>query len=383
MGDILSWLRIFIKPLSNERGEVGDYIKEEFTDEEKAALGEVDDSTNGEGEGAGKTQDELDAEAKAKSDAEAEEKAKTDAEGKSKTEEEQKPDAETQAVIEKEGGKLVTENGKQYVVDEDGAKIPLARFKKIYFQAKGKEETETKFNLFKTLGAEKYYEAYPDERPADYKPPVERKADPPHSTAEIYRMTVTGGQYDGWTVADVAKEDPVAAQVMVNDYLESKRATVEAETRKKQEFNTAFENEKKAFMWERAKEVTGKTDQYTPEEIQQVNGIYNQLSTWMIANKKSHYRMEDAWRLMNHDEIIKKATVKAAQDALKTATDKKPVASIGSGDRSAGLTGFEAVMAMTEDQLTKHIGGLPDKEYTKFLKDAPKALKDKFPSLPW
>ncbi len=361
---------------------LGDFTKEEFTDEEKAALGEVDDSKTDDGEGTGKTQDELDAEAKAKTDADATAKAKEGEEDKSKTEDQNKPDAETQAVIEKEGGKLITENGKQYVVDEDGAKIPLARFKKIYYQAKGKEETETKLNLFKTLGAEKYYEVYPDEKPADFKP-VERKADPPQSTAEIYKLTVTGGQYDGWTVADVAKEDPVAAQVMVNDYLESKRATAEAQRRQNEEGLRLKTEEGNRFKWERAKEFFGKEKDYTEEEIKKVNEAYNNLGNWMRSNKKLHYSLEDAYRLMNHDEIIKKATVKAAQEALKTATDKKVIPSIGNGDGSAGLTGFEAVMAMSEDALTKHIDKMSDAEFAKFSKDAPKALKDKFPSLPW
>jgi hypothetical protein len=359
---------------------LGDFDKEEFTDEEKTALGEVDDSKTDEGEGTGKTQEELDAEAQAKTDADAAEKAKLNADGSSKTED--KPDAETQAVIEKEGGKLITENGKQYVVDEDGAKIPLARFKKIYYQAKGKEETETKLNLFKTLGAEKYYEVYPDEKPADFKP-VERKADPPHATADIYKMTVTGGQYDGWIVADVAKEDPIAAQVMVNDYLESKRTAKATEERKQEEFNKNFTAEKNAFLFERAKELFGKDKDYTPEEIKQVNDVYGVLSKWMIANKKSHYKMEDAYLLMNKDEIIKKTKVTATKEALKTATDKKVIPSIGNGDGSAGLTGFEAAMAMSEDALAKHIDKMSDAEFAKFSKDAPKALKDKFPSLPW
>jgi hypothetical protein len=362
---------------------LGDFKEEEFTDEEKAALGEVGDSkkADGEGEGTGKTQEELDAEAQAKADAEAAEKAKAEEEGKSKTEE-TPPDPATQAVIDEQGGKLITENGKQYVVDEDGAKIPIERFKKIYWKEKTarqeKEETQTKFNLFKELGAEKYYEKYPDEKPADYKPAEEQ----PPAAEDFNAMVVNGGKYDGLTIGEVAKEDPVAATLMVNNYLETKRTAAETQRRQQEEGIRAKTEEGNRFKWERAKELFGKEKDYTEDEIKQVNQIYNDLGDWMRANKKLHYSLEDAHLLMNKDKIIKDAKIESAKAALKTATTKT-VASIGGGDSSVGLTGFEAIMAMSEDALTKHIDKMSDKEFSKFCKDAPKALKEKYPLLTW
>ena len=43
-------------------------------------------------------------------------------------------------------------------------------------------------------------------------------------------MLVQGGKYDGWQLGAVAKEDPIAASLMLNNYLEGKRAAVEKES---------------------------------------------------------------------------------------------------------------------------------------------------------
>ncbi|MEN6423307.1 MAG: hypothetical protein ABFD76_15310 [Smithella sp.] len=362
----------------------GDFVKEEFTDEEKAALGEVDDSKNGEG----KPPEEAD-----RKDDKPPEDEKPPEDGKppeGKTDEEVKPDAETQAVIDEQGAKLITENGKQYVVDDEGAKIPLERFKKVYGRSKElqreNEEIKTKHNLFKILGAEKYYEIYPSEKPADFqpaKPPIKEKP------VDIYALQVTGGEYDGYTLKEVADSDPVAAQILVNNYYEQQRQKKEAdkalqdsEAKKEAEFRESFEREKKTFLGERAKELFSKDKDFTQEEINQVVKVYDNLSKWMINNKKTHYSLEDAYLIFNRDDIMKRERTKASQDALKKATEK-PLSAIGNGDSNAGLTGYENVMAMSENELTSHIDKMTDKAAAKFFKEAPKSLKDKYPALPW
>jgi ABC-type molybdate transport system substrate-binding protein len=113
-----------------------------------------------------------------------------------------------------------------------------------------------------------------------------------------------------------------------------------------------------------------------------VNVEYERLSQWMITNKKVHYSLEDAYLLANKDAIFKRERTKAAEAALKKATDKT-VGSIGKGDPNSKTTGFDNYLSMSEDDLTKKIDGFTDAEATKFFKEAPKALKDKFPSLPW
>jgi hypothetical protein len=100
----------------------------------------------------------------------------------------------------------------------------------------------------------------------------------------------------------------------------------------------------------------------------------------MVANKIAHYRMDDAYFLMTKDKVIKSAKIDAAKAVINDAT-KKPVGSIGSGDSNAGVSGFEAYLSMTEEALGKEIDQMPEKKFKAFLKDAPKALRDKHPGV--
>ena len=38
---------------------------------------------------------------------------------------------------------------------------------------------------------------------------------------------------------------------------------------------------------------------------------------------------------------------------------------------------------MTPEQLEKHIDAMDEKAMSKFLKEAPKSIRDKLPSVPW
>ncbi len=361
----------------------GDYAKEEFTDEEQAALGEdgaeVDDSKTD--EGAGKSQTEVKTE-EVKTD-EVKTEVKTETENKELSTEEKE-------VADQEGVKLVTENGKQYLVDDEGAKIPVERWRRNFAKThaevdsatKTAEEINRKYNLLKELGTDKYYELYPDEKPASYQPPVTRKEDPVQPMEDFNTMIVTGGKYDGWQLGDVAKEDPIAASVMLNNYLEGKRAVVEQETRRKADFERGFEQERADFCYSRAKELFNKSDNYSDEEKAKVVKIYEDLSKWMIANKKSHYNMEDAYALMNKDKIIASKVAEASKAAIEKAS-QPGVKSIGSVSSDGAQTGFESYLTMTEDQLADVIDKMSDKDQRKFYKEAPAALKAKYPSLPW
>ena len=351
----------------------GDFKQDDFSDEERAALGEVE-------EGKGKVEEPE------KTEPEAKEDVKTPDPAEVKTEEvKPEPTEEEKAAMSAEGVKLVEENGRQYILDADGEKIPVERWRKIYGKAKTaeteKEQISNKLNLFKQLGAEEYYKVYPDEKPADYKP-VTKEPEAKTTEEDFNSMEVSGGKYDGQTIGEVAQVDPVSATLMVNNYLDGKRAAVAEESKKKEEFQVNFINEKNSFCMSRAKELFNKDKDFTPEEIQQVNTVYQELANFMVANKIAHYRMDDAYFLMTKDKVIKSAKIDAAKAVINDAT-KKPVGFIGSGDSNAGVSGFEAYLSMTEEALAKSIDKMNDKEQTKFYKDAPKALREKYPSLPW
>lgn len=368
---------------------VGDFVKEEFSKEELEALGEaevkVDDKKKTD-EGAGKSPEEIAAEAAAKGEAD---KAALEA---SKTVDEKKPvelSTKEKEAVEKEGVKIIEENGQQYLVDDQGSKIPVERWRKNFARTQAAvdaarqttEETNRKLNLLKELGVEKYYDLYPDERPANYAPPV--KPDAPAAVDEDFNtMLVQGGKYDGWQLGAVAKEDPIAASLMLNNYLEGKRAVVEKESRRQADFQQSFEQERNSFCYNRAKELFNKSENFTDAEKAQVVKVYEDLSKWMIDNKKSHYHMEDAYALMNKDNIIASKVAEASKAAIEKLT-KPGAKSIGTVSTDGTPTGFESYLTMTEDQLSDAIDKMTDKEQLKFYKEAPAELRAKYPSLPW
>ena len=348
----------------------GDFKQDDFSDEERAALGEVE-------EGKAKVEEPE------KPAPEAEGSVKTADSTEVKTEDEKpEPTEEEKAAMSAAGVKLIEENGRQYLLDEDGEKIPVERWKKFFSKTKQEKETiENKHNLLKQLGADEYYRIYPDEKPAGYQPEV--KPEPASAATEDFNaMVVNGGKYDGLTIGEVAMQDPVSATLMVNNYLDSKRQAVEQESKKHEKFQNDFATERNAFCLGRAKEMFGKEKDFTPVEIEQVNSEYKKLSDFMITQNIAHYRMEDAYLLMNKDKIIHSEKVKVAKAAISEAT-KKGVASIGNGDSNAGLSGFDSYLSMSEDALLKTIDKWSDKDQMKFYKDAPKAMRDKYPSLPW
>ena len=345
--------------------------------------------TGGFGRDSGKSPEELEAEAAAKADGgKLEDTSKTANDGKTV-----ELSTDEKAIADQEGVKLITdEKGKQWLVDDEGAKIPVERWRKNYAKThadveqskRAAEETNRKLNLLKELGTDKYYEIYPDEKPANYQPPVARKseADAVQPVEDFNTMVVQGGKYNGWILGDVAKEDPITASVMLNNYLEQNRAAVEKESRRQADFQQSFEQERNSFCYSRAKELFNKSDNFTEAEKAQVVKVYEDLSKWMIDNKKSHYNMEDAYALMNKDKIIQSKVAEASKAAIEKVT-APGVKSIGSGDGAAATTGFESYLTMTESQLEDVIDKMSDAAQKKFYKDAPKALRDKYPSLPW
>lgn len=381
----------------------GDFQKEEFSPEELAALGEAVPEGEGGNDGAtGKSPEELEAEAQAKAAADAQAQAEADAklaaEGASKTEKEvEKTEltAEEKVKVEEEGVKLIKDEktGKQYLVDEDGTKIPVERWRKNFAKThsaateaqREAEETKHKLNLFKQLGADKYYEIYPQEKPADFQPTSKPAPTKKLDIDDFRTVTVQGGEYDGLTLGEVAKEDPLAAQVILNNHLNAiaaEEAKVEAE---KAAVIRDTQLEQEAFVVSLAKQKFGKSGQvtdYTPEEQAEIAREYNALTAWMAQNNKIIYRLEDAYRIMNHDKIIHSEKLKAAEAALKDATKNK-IPAIGGGDGMTHITGYEAYLKMSSDALAGVIDKMTDADQRTFYAKAPKELKEKYPSLPW
>ncbi|MDD5006435.1 MAG: hypothetical protein PHS33_08075 [Candidatus Omnitrophica bacterium] len=318
-----------------------------------------------------------------------------------KTEKEPSPEEKEKAEVKKDaesmGFKVETDKkGRTYFIDDEGTKIPEARFAKIYGKSKQadvlrreNEELKQKQTLFKELGADEYYRLYPDEKPEGYKEPEPKRPAHTETTEDYNSMVVSGGKYNGLTIGEVARgtedfpPDPVSANLMVNNYLEGKRSAAATESQKKAKFDEDFKREKNLFLFERAKELTGKEKDWTPEELVKINGEYDRLSKWMIANKKVHYNLEDAYLLANKDEIFKRERTKAAEGAIKSIQKSGPV-SIDTGNGGDNKpSGWEAIAEMDDKALEKHIDGLDDAGLTKFLQEAPASIRAKHPEIGW
>jgi len=359
----------------------GDFAKEKFSKEELDALGEAPEAVGScEDDGTGEIREE-----QAGEDSGKEVSSETGNEEKSA-----QLTIEEKEVAQKEGVRLVEENGRQYLVDDEGAKIPVQRWRKNYARTqadirtavRAAGETNKKLNLLKELGADRYYEIYPDEAPEGYQPSAAQnnRRSQPESAGDFTNMMVQGGKYDGRLLGDVARENPQAANLILNNYLETVQTSRQA--RQMEEFDRSFAEERDQFCLNRAKELFNKTDNFTDSEKAKIAGVYNELSRWMIAGGVPHYNMEHAWFLMNKDRIIQSARAAAAEDAVKKAIEPG-VKSIGSGSGQGRATDYDSYLSMTEDALADAIDRMSDAQQKRFYKEAPVELRNKYPSLPW
>ena len=92
--------------------------------------------------------------------------------------------------------------------------------------------------------------------------------------------------------------------------------------------------------------------------------------------------LADAYFIMNREQIIESERKKAGKKALESLGKQPSIPSIGGGGRtSAGsMTAFES---MSADQLAEAIANMEDRAALAFLKNAPDALKAKYPGIPW
>lgn len=352
---------------------------DEFTPEEKVILGEVDPDPQ-----------------TAAPDKPPEEGAKPDGEANppadgTKPPESDKPEhtEEEKAAAEKDGARVeVDAKGKTWVVDDEGTRIPLTRWRKIYHEkmdaVRGKEETERKHKLFKELGQDKYYELYPDEAPADYKPAQQARPGQqwPGVNPNMGEMLVKGGDYDGMTLNQVWQENPAYANFLQNQYIESVRT---AETRYRERHDTLVKEattEVEQFSVSVAKELFNKElSGLTPQEEQKIAETIQQTLDFMKKTGRGGGILADAYFIMNKENLITEARTKGGQAALQSLT-KPSVPSINASGGGA-VTGMNAYEAMSRDELAAKIADMNDTQLSRFMKEATPALKQKHPDLPW
>ena len=261
---------------------------------------------------------------------------------------------------------------------EPDAPVPLERWNKMYGE---KKENERKFDLFKRVGAEKYYEVYPDEKPEasaeDFTKP-EEKALPSFSVAS--RMKISGGEYDGMTLAEVHENDPFAAMDMYNEYRDGIRAQNDkakaSETRIQEETDT----EHNAFYEARSKELFGKDLKELDEPQQkQIHDLMMKVMDQM--EEMGVYKLESAYRLATLDDQIKNAKGQSIKSLIDSARKGKVTHIDSKRTGEDTPSGYEGMESLTEDQLSAHIDSMSDDQAIKFWKDAPASFIAKFKSM--
>ena len=370
---------------------MGGPFKEELTDEEKAIVGEVEEKkevTEKKEEGTGETQETKETETQETKETETKE-----TETEQKTDDTQK--SEEAKAAEQMGFRLETDDkGKAYVVDDDGTRIPATRWKSLYRDYQdSKREAQTKqekFDLFRQLGAEEYYRIYPAEKPEGWKPKEERAT--PVQTGQVDPLKLVfnaqdpNHPYNGITLEQIKEQDPFFANVLYNDWRDAQRA--EADKARQVEDNTRAQeaSEANSFGLDRANEfiselypTTKSYDDLTEAQQKVIDGKVTALGEkvvqWQSKTRRLHLSFNDAYKIMTHDESIKKAKELGARSTIDSLTQKKGVASIDTGKGALERdNSYSAMEKWTDDQLMKHIDGLNEAAYKKFEKEAPPAI---------
>jgi len=300
---------------------------------------------------------------------------------------------EEKTAIEQTGAKVeVDPKGKTWIIDDEGTRIPLKRWRENYRESmdnkRGREETEKKFNQFRELGPEKYYAIYPNEKPADWKPPEKPQAPQKDIFDLVAQYSDPNHPYNGKTLREIYATDPAEARRLERAYeqdqtrrSEEERGKVEAEKQRHQHVLNQCDAEINDFTGHLSKEMFGKdASTLSKEEKAHIDSSIQATIDWMQKSQRGAGILADAYFLMNKEKIIADAKAKGGKGIIQSLS-KPSIPSINAGSgAAAGGTEFEN---MTREQLAAHIANLDDAGYEKFMKSATPEMKAKLPDLPW
>jgi len=278
---------------------------------------------------------------------------------------------------------------KGYIVDDDGTKIPAKRWKSLYrdYSERGRtiEEKDRKFQLFKELGQEKYFELYPGETPAGWKPPEKdngKRKELTETAPALGEMIVKGGPHDGKTLNQVWQEDPAYAATIQSNHLNAENQKVETERQTQERLKKESEDEVNTFTGQLARELFNKEpEKLTKDEEGRVVSSIQSIFDWMAKTKRGGGVLADAHFLMNREKHISDAKAKGGKEALES-LNKPAIPSVSTGG-GASVGGFSAYEEISRDQLATEVEKMSEKQAIKFFKEAPASLKAKHPDLPW
>ena len=265
-------------------------------------------------------------------------------------------------------------------VDET-APVPVDRFNKVYGERK---EIERKFDLFRRLGPDKYYEVYPDEKPADTGPAATTTATIPGQRIPTFReclnLPIDGGPHAGRTLKELWEsddaEDRADAQDLYNDYRDGIKAQVDETKTNDAKIREKTDNEHNAFYEARAKELFGKDlDKCEKPEVTQISelttSIMDQMETMGV------YNLENAYKLLTLDDALKNARGESIKSLIEAARKGKTTHIDSKKGTTKGGTGYDGLTEMTDAQVSAHLDTLSETGLVKFWENAPASFIDK------
>lgn len=287
------------------------------------------------------------------------------------TDEETEEDAETEETEETDESDDKT--------DDDADKYTQASMDKRYAKFK---QTQERFELFKRIGADAYYDIYPDEKPDGYhKPDTKPDGKQGDIDEKIGKMLIEGGPYDGKTLNQVFEENPAYANILQFEYMQGK-ATKEAEEKKKaDDLKTQIQTEIKEFRSGLASSMFGKNfDDLTSDEKSAIYKEHESVATWMKKTGRGGGYLNDAYYLMNKDKELDKAK-KSGAASLAKHLSQSTIKSVSSKKSEGSGSGYDKYLDLTSNQMAKEVEGMSDAAYKKFQKEAPASVREKFPVL--
>jgi len=251
--------------------------------------------------------------------------------------------------------------------------IPQTEFDKRVGEIR--TQADQKLDLLKS-DPDAYYAKYPDEKPEE----KQQLAD----TVDEGALIIEGGKFDGQTLNAVFQQDPISANKIYFNYLKDQDRQAESREAEAERIKKESDAEIAEFSDSTARELFNKDFKtLTVEEFKEVEKVMGDTLSWMQQTGRGGGVIMDAHYLMNMGNQEKKAAAQGARDVID-ATNKGNIKVITSDvPGSDGLTGYEAYEAMSPDQLADEMDGWTEDKYNKFLKEAPKSLKKKYPDIPW
>lgn len=259
--------------------------------------------------------------------------------------------------------------------------VPYDRFSKVYGE---KKELERKLELFRK-DPEEYFRQYPDEKPTGEQ--SETTVETPEETniptfGEAGSLVVQGGEHDGLTLRQVYEKDPFVAQDIYMQYREGLLSKQREEQETNERLKQESDREVNSFASERAKELFDKDmENLSEKEAAQIDKEINETLIWMSQTRRGWGNLKDAYVLKNLDKIIGDATKKGASGLVNHLT--KPTSSSISSKRTSSETSMNNYLSMDQNQLATMVDNMSEREFLNFKKNAPPALREKFPGLDW